>query len=272
MDEQRMTPLPARRLPAAAALLVGAILAGGMAGGGIAAAVVNATDGTASTAATPAPATTVSVDGSTSESAVVDVVDASLPAVVTIRSTIAGPFGQTGTGSGSGFIYDSDGLILTNHHVIDGATSLTVILADGTEHAATVVTSDATLDLAVVRIDATNLPTLALATGDAQVGQSVIAIGTALGQYELSVTTGVVSGVNRSLTASDGPRQGNGEALSGVLQHDAALNPGDSGGPLLDLAGNVIGINTAVAGDAQGIGFAVPISHAADLIAEAQRA
>ena len=271
MDEQRTTT-PARRLPAVAALLVGAILAGGMAGGGIAAAVVNVTGGSAATAVSPAPATTVSVDSSTTESAVVDVVNASLPAVVTIRSTIAGPFGQTGTGSGSGFIYDSDGLILTNHHVIDGATALTVILADGTEYDATVVGSDATLDLAVVRIHATELPTLKLATGDAQIGQSVIAIGTALGQYELSVTTGVVSGVNRSLTASDGPRQGNGEALAGVLQHDAALNPGDSGGPLLDLAGNVIGINTAVAGNAQGIGFAVPISHAADLIAEARSA
>ena len=271
MDEQPTTS-PARRLPAVAALLVGAILAGGIAGGGIATAVVNATAGPASAAASPAPATTVSVDSSTTESAVVDVVNASLPAVVTIRSTVRGPFGQTGAGSGSGFIYDSDGLILTNHHVIDGATSLTVILADGTEYDATVVNSDASLDLAVVRIDAAGLPVLGLADGDARIGQSVIAIGTALGQYDLSVTTGVVSGVNRTLTASDGPGRGNGEALHGVLQHDAALNPGDSGGPLLDLAGHVIGINTAIAGNAQGIGFAVPISHAAGLIAEARSA
>ncbi|MEO8246111.1 MAG: trypsin-like peptidase domain-containing protein [Chloroflexota bacterium] len=271
MDEQRTTT-SARRLPAAAALLVGAILAGGIAGGGIATAVVNTTSGTATSAASPAPATTVSVDSSSTESAVVDVVNGSLPAVVTIRSTVRGAFGQTGTGSGSGFIYDSRGLILTNHHVIDGATALTVILADGTEYDGTVVGSDASLDLAVVRIGATGLPTLALATGDARIGQSVIAIGTALGQYDLSVTTGVVSGVNRTLTASNGPARGHGEALSGALQHDAALNPGDSGGPLLDLAGNVIGVNTAVAGNAQGIAFAVPISHAADLIAEARSA
>ncbi len=212
MVEQRSTT-PARRLPAVAALLVGAILAGGIAGGGIATAVVNVTGGSSATAASPAPATTVSVDSSTTESAVIDVVNASLPAVVTIRSTVAGPLGQSGTGSGSGFIYDSNGLILTNHHVVDGATALTVILADGTEYAGTVVSSDAALDLAVVHIDATSLPTLALASGEARIGQSVIAIGTALGRYELSVTTGVVSGVNRSLTASDGPRQGNGEAL-----------------------------------------------------------
>jgi S1-C subfamily serine protease len=271
MDEQPTTT-PARRLPAVAALLVGAILAGGIAGGGIATALVNTTTGAAIAGASPAPATTGSVDSSTGESAVVDVVTASLPAVVTIRSTVRGPFGQSGTGSGSGFIYDSHGLILTNHPVIDGATSLTVILADGTEYDGTVVNSDSALDLAVVRIDATGLPTLALADGSAQIGQSVIAIGTALGQYDLSVTTGVVSGVNRTLTASKGPRGGHGEALRGALQHDAALNPGDSGGPLLDLAGNVIGVNTAVAGNAQGIAFAVPISHAADLIAEARSA
>ena len=271
MDEQQ-SMAPARRLPAVATLLVGAILAGGIAGGGIATALVNQPTSGATAAASPGQATTVSVDSSSGESAVVDVVNASLPAVVTIRSTVRGPFGQPGTGSGSGFIYNGNGLILTNHHVIDDATSLTVILANGTEYDGTVVASDAPLDLAVVKIDATGLPTLALSSGDAQIGQSVIAIGTALGQYDLSVTTGVVSGLNRTLTASTGPGAGNGEALRGALQHDAALNPGDSGGPLLDLAGNVIGVNTAVAGNAQGIAFAVPISHAADLIAEAPSA
>ena len=267
MDTQQ-TPNAPRRLPVVAAILTGAILAGGIAGGGIAA-VITYEAPAASPAASPAAATTVSVDSSATEASVVKAVKQALPSVVTIQSTIAGPFGQTGTGSGSGFIYGASGLILTNNHVVDGATAVKVILADGTTYDGSVVSSDPRLDLAIVKVTATGLPALPLASADAQVGQSVIAIGTPLGEYAQSVTTGIISGVNRSLTAGGGRSS---EKLSGMLQHDAAINPGNSGGPLLDLAGNVIGINTAVAGDAEGIGFAVPISRAAALIAEARSA
>jgi S1-C subfamily serine protease len=269
MDTQQ-TPTAPRRLPVVAAILTGAILAGGVAGGGIAAVIINGSPMSATATGSPASATTVSVDSSTTEASVVKVVKAALPSVVTIQSTVRGPFGQRGTGSGSGFIYAANGLILTNNHVVDSATAIKVILADGTAYDGTVVSSDGSRDLAIVKVQATGLPALPLASADAQVGESVIAIGTPLGEYAQTVTTGVISGVNRRLTAGDEARGS--ETLSGMLQHDAAINPGNSGGPLLDLAGNVIGINTAVAGNAEGIGFAVPIGRASDLIAEARSA
>ncbi len=271
MDEQHTTSAP-RRLPAVAAVLVGALLSGAIAGGGIAVAVVNTAIGTASASAAPAAAaTTVSVDAASTEATVVAVVAHASPAVVTIQSTIRGTFGQSGTGSGSGFVYDATGLILTNNHVVEGATALRVIRADGTTYDATVVTTDPAHDLAIVKVEATGLPTLPLATGDAQLGQAVIAIGTPLGEYAQTVTTGIISGLDRTLTAGGGGRSSS-ETLHGALQTDAALNPGNSGGPLLDLAGNVVAVNTAVAGHAEGIGFAVPISQATALIAEARSA
>ncbi len=269
MDTQQ-TPTAPRRLPAVAAILTGAILAGGVAGGGIAAVIMNGAPVASTATGSPAGATTVSVDSTTTEASVVKVVKDALPSVVTIQSAIQGPFGQRGTGSGSGFIYGPNGLILTNNHVVDGATAVKVILADGTTYDGTVLGTDPSLDLAIVKVDASGLPALSLASADAQVGESVIAIGTPLGEYAQTVTTGIISGVNRKLTAGDAA-QGS-EMLTGMLQHDAAINPGNSGGPLLDLVGNVVGINTAVAGNAEGIGFAVPISHAADLIAQARSA
>jgi S1-C subfamily serine protease len=267
MDTQQTPPAP-RLLPVVAAILTGAILAGGIAGGGIAA-VITYEAPAASATGSPAAATTVSVDSTATEASVVKAVKQAVPSVVTIQSAVAGPFGQSGTGSGSGFIYGTNGLILTNNHVVDGATAIKVILADGTTYDGMVLGTDPRLDLAIVKVAATGLPALPLAGTDAQVGQSVIAIGTPLGEYAQSVTTGIISGVNRTLTAGGG---GSSERLSGMLQHDAAINPGNSGGPLLDLAGNVIGVNTAVAGNAEGIGFAVPISRAATLIAEARSA
>jgi S1-C subfamily serine protease len=170
--------------------------------------------------------------------------------------------------AGSGFAISSDGLILTNKHVvnIDGA-SYTVITSDGKKYPAQVLAKDPLQDLAVVKIDALNLP--ALTVGDSsnlQIGQTVIAIGNALGQFSNSVSKGVISGLSRSITASEGGGQS--EKLEEVIQTDAAINPGNSGGPLLNLSGQVIGVNTAIAQDAQNIGFAIPINQAKKDIAQ----
>jgi len=166
-------------------------------------------------------------------------------------------------GGGSGFIVSSDGLILTNKHVVsDASASYTVITNDGTTYTATVLARDPDQDLAVVKINATNLPTVTLGdSGGLQLGQTAIAIGNALGEFSNTVSVGVVSGLARTVTASS-PDTGAEETIQGVIQTDAAINPGNSGGPLLNLEGQVIGINTAVASDAQSVGFAIPIDQA----------
>jgi S1-C subfamily serine protease len=146
---------------------------------------------------------------------------------------------------------------------VEGADTLTVRLNDGRTFPAKVYGIDTLTDLAIVKIEATGLSTAALGDSSAlKPGQSVIAIGNPLGEYTNSVTTGVVSGLNRSIDISGGN-------LDDLIQTDAAINPGNSGGPLLDLAGNVIGINTAEAGQAQGIGFAIPIDLAKALTRQA---
>jgi S1-C subfamily serine protease len=173
------------------------------------------------------------------------------------------PNGQTPTGVGSGVIFDSNGWILTNHHVVEGADKLTVRLNDGRTFPATVYGTDTLTDLAIIKVDTTGLPTAQLGSSSTlKPGQLVVAIGNPLGQYTNSVTTGVVSGLNRSIDLSSG-------SLDDLIQTDAAINPGNSGGPLLDAAGNVIGINTAEAGSAQGIGFAIPIDLAKPLTTQA---
>jgi len=176
------------------------------------------------------------------------------PAVVSITR---------GDGSGSGVIIRDDGVILTNAHVVGNARAVEVGLADGRRVAGEVLGRDPTIDIAVVRVSARGLPVATLGNSDALVpGQSAIAIGNPLG-LERSVTTGVVSAVNRS------PR---GFELYGLIQTDAAINPGNSGGPLLDSRGRVVGINTAVLRDptgygvAPGLGFAVPINLASDIV------
>jgi serine protease Do len=164
-------------------------------------------------------------------------------------------------GGGSGFIITSDGLIVTNKHVVsDTAASYTVLTNDGKKYDAKVLARDPVQDLAVIKIDATNLPTVELGDSDSvQLGQTAIAIGNALGEYRNTVSVGVISGLARTVTASGGDTT---ETIQGVLQTDAAINPGNSGGPLLNLQGQVIGINTAIASDAQNIGFAMPINRA----------
>lgn len=164
---------------------------------------------------------------------------------------------------GSGFIVSSDGLIITNKHVVsDVAADYIVLLADGSKKAAKILARDPIQDLAVLKIEGSDLPSLRL--GDSakiKIGQSVIAIGNSLGEFKNTVSVGVVSGLHRSIVAtgaSTGP-----EALQELIQTDAAINPGNSGGPLLNLRGEVIGINTAIAQGAENIGFSIPVNKAA---------
>lgn len=200
-------------------------------------------------------------------SATIEVVQKVSPSVVSITSESAGFsfFGrnQTTQGAGTGIIATGDGLIITNNHVIDGAQTLTVFTSDGKEYKnAEVVARDAQNDLAYIRIQASGLKAADFGdSANVKVGTAVLAIGNALGQYENTVTSGIISGLGRPVSAGD--EQGNNvEQLQNLFQTDAAINPGNSGGPLVDLTGRVIGINTAVAGNAQGIGFAIPINQA----------
>jgi S1-C subfamily serine protease len=164
-------------------------------------------------------------------------------------------------GAGSGFLISSDGLIMTNKHVIDDTSaSYTVLTEDGKNYEAKILATDPRNDLALLKIEAQGLPYLELAdSGSIQIGQRVVAIGNSLGQYQNTVTTGVVSGIGRSISA--GSLQGV-EQLEGVIQTDAAINPGNSGGPLLNLAGQVVGINTAMDREGQLVGFAIPSNDA----------
>lgn len=201
-------------------------------------------------------------------SAVIDASKKVSPAVVSITASqqvsdfFTGQVTDQEVSGGTGFILTSDGLIVTNKHVVasDGV-KYKVVLNDGRVFDATVQARDAYNDLAVVKIDAKDLPTVELGNSDAlEIGQYVIAVGNALGEYANSVTLGVVSAKQRNLEASDGGSQG--EKLTDLIQTDAAINPGNSGGPLVNLAGQVVGINTAIAsttGGSIGVGFAIPI-------------
>lgn len=168
-------------------------------------------------------------------------------------------------GAGSGIIISKDGYILTNKHVVpDGTKDVTVIAADGHEYKnVKIVARDPSNDIAFLKIDGVNNLTPAQIgdSNNVQAGQQVVAIGNALGIFRNSVTSGIVSGIGRPLTASD--ETGNSsEQLDDMFQTDAAINPGNSGGPLVNLAGEVIGMNTAVSQDGQSIGFAIPINSA----------
>ena len=231
-----------------------------------------------SAAATPTTvATTVLASGTTSTAtarSVAAIAAAASSAVVTINTRVAaqGDPRSGGTGVGSGFIYDADGSILTAAHVVEGATEITVTLADGRTFPGTVAASDLALDVAVVRIAASGLSTIPLeSTGAPNVGETVIAIGDPLGDYPGSVTIGIVSGLDRSVTVAD-ELTGRPRDLTAMIQTDAAINPGNSGGPLIDTAGKVIGVISASSSSAQGMGFAVPISAASAVMASSKTA
>jgi S1-C subfamily serine protease len=216
------------------------------------------------------PAATVAPLAPGVQANIPDIVQAVSPAVVTIVAdgvTETDPTtGQTGVGTatGSGVIFDANGLILTNHHVVAGNPSkLTVNLKDGRSFDATIYGVDTLTDLAIVKVDATDLPTAPIGDSSTiQVGQQAIAIGSPLGEFTDSVTSGIISAVGRTIPVATG-------TLSNLIQTDTAINPGNSGGPLLDATGSVIGINTAVASSSQGIGFAIPINLARPLLAQA---
>ena len=200
-------------------------------------------------------------------SATIDVAAKVSPAVV--RITTSGSVESFGgvipeNGVGSGVIYDSAGWILTNRHVVDGTEAMQVELNDGRILSGEIYGIDTLTDLAIVKVDGSDLPTAALGDSDAlKVGQLVIAIGSPLGTYSNSVTSGIVSAKGRSIT-TDGNTN-----LNNLIQTDAAINPGNSGGPLLDANGSVVGINTAIAADSNGIGFAIPIDIAKPIMEQA---
>jgi S1-C subfamily serine protease len=199
---------------------------------------------------------------------------ATLPSVVTIttQANVATPFGgssQATTGTGSGVILTSDGAILTNYHVIQGSDALTVRFSDGRTASATVVKTDQQHDLAIIKADATGLTPAKLGDSNGvKVGQVVLAFGSPLGDLTGTVTEGIISAKDRTITAGS-PRGRGGETLTGLLQTDAAINPGNSGGPLVDLNGTVIGIAVAGSTQADGLNFAIPIETARSLIAAA---
>jgi len=178
---------------------------------------------------------------------------------------------QTQDGAGSGIIISSDGYILTNKHVVSGSTKLSVVTSDGTVYDnARVLGTDPLNDLAFVKIEGvSNLTPATLGdSSSVRIGQKVVAIGNSLGEYQNTVTSGIVSGTGRPVSAQDGDSV---ENLTDLLQTDAAINPGNSGGPLVNLSGQVIGINTAVAADAQSIGFSIPINSAKGIIKNLQK-
>lgn len=198
---------------------------------------------------------------------VVDINKLVSPAAVSINvsALMTGFRGQSveqESGAGSGFIISEDGYVVTNNHVVSGASSVSVVLLDGTEYTAQVVGLDSTTDLAVLKIDAKGLPYVALGDSDAmEIGEQVVAIGNPLGEFAGSITVGYISARGRELSFSD-------STMSNLIQTDAAINPGNSGGALVNMRGEVIGINTAKSSGSQveGLGFAIPINDAKPII------
>lgn len=208
-------------------------------------------------------------------SAIVDAVNKVSPAVVSITSEQSNLdfFGQVSKSksSGTGFIITSDGLIITNKHVVsDQESNYSVFTSDGKEYNAEVKARDPLNDIAFLKISAKGLPIVELGDSDAlKVGQTAVAIGNALGQYQNTVTSGVVSAIGRAIPVSDGSSTA--DTLENVIQTDAAINPGNSGGPLVNLDGQVIGINTAIDSSGQSIGFAIPINMAKAVIESVEK-
>lgn len=218
----------------------------------------------------------------TSESALISQIAKTVgPSVVSITVEISSQtdfFGntQTAEGAGTGIIISPDGIIMTNRHVVpSGITNVSVALSDGTEFKDVEVigrtSENDSLDIAFLKINDLKGHKLVAASlgnsGQTQVGDNVVAIGNALGQFQNTVTSGIISGYGRNIQAGDSSGQsGSTENLINLFQTDAAINQGNSGGPLVNMNAQVIGINTAVAGDAQNIGFAIPINDVKGMI------
>lgn len=229
------------------------------------------------------------------DSALVDVASNSLPAVVSIMITKeisnlqnnslfdpfwGGPISEgnqnlTQTdgvvqkqviGNGSGFVITSDGMVLTNKHVVkDKQAEFNVIMQDGKKFSAKVLAEDPVNDVAILKIEANGLPVLKLGNSDSiKIGQTVLAIGDSLGEFSNSVSRGIISGLKRNINATN--VYGDSERLTDIIQTDAAINLGNSGGPLIDMDGKVIGINVAIAQGAENIAFALPINQVARLV------
>jgi serine protease Do len=197
------------------------------------------------------------------------------PAVVNVTTNVASqsPIGGENRGTGTGFIVDPNGAMVTNFHVVEGGVSIRVVMADGRRFEARVIGGDPDADLAVLDVEAEGLPTVPLGSSDQlRLGEPVVALGFALAlEGGPSVTSGIVSAVGRTITAGDSA--GNSRTYEDLIQTDAAINPGNSGGPLVDLSGRVVGINTAgvQAGTAENIGFAIAIDRAREVIEDAVR-
>jgi serine protease Do len=258
--------------------MAAALLSAVLASGSTFAIVTLVNPGGSTAPATIAPNANVANSGGTTtvtHEDITDVVAAARDSVVTLTSQVGGgrgPFGGSATGVGTGIILTADGYALTNRHVVDGSQSLTATMADGTEYPATVVNVSQTHDLALVKIAATGLTPATIGDSKAiEVGQTAIAIGSPLGTYTETVTKGIISALDRTITVQD-EQSGRPVTLTGLIQTDAAINPGNSGGPLMNAIGQVVGVNTATASSAEGLGFAIPIEEAASLIAQARAA
>ena len=239
-----------------------AALVGGLCGALAAGGIFLATDDDATPAPSNASQAVISRPSSTLEggSDIASLLATAEPAVVAI--TVGQGPGTGAGGAGTGFVITPDGFIVTNNHVVEGETRIEVAFTDGQSMSARIVGRDPSVDLAVLKVDGADLPFIALGDSDAaQVGDEVVAIGNALAlEGGLSVTRGIISGTNRTVNTNEG------STLVGMLQTDAAINFGNSGGPLIDAEGRVIGVNTAIEVDAQNVGFAIPISRAKPVI------
>ena len=262
---------PSRRRGKYISLFIVALLicsAGGFAGGWIAVTLYNKSDAGAGQMVNSDGTTVVTLE----EEAITNVAAKVSSSVVSIVTTTSARsmWGYSSQGAGTGVIVSKDGYIMTNNHVIDGANKVSVVTSDGTEYDdVKIIGSDPLNDIAFIKIEGVSdlVPAELGDSGKLRIGQRVVAIGNALGQFDNTVTSGIVSAMGRPLIASSSDGSGS-ESLTDLIQTDAAINSGNSGGPLVDLAGRVIGINTAVATDANGIGFAIPINATRGVLAE----
>ena len=267
--KERTTPMSSPIRSRTAGVIAGGVLLAALIGGGVGAATIaalgdggsGATTTVVREAAQPTNPTSSQVADSTES--VADIAKNSLPSVVDITVTTSGGDPQTGNqparAEGSGWVYDDQNHVITNQHVVDNSTNIKVTTQDGSTYDATVVGTDPSTDLAVIKVNAPagKLQPLQLGDSDALVvGDGVVAIGSPFG-LEGSVTSGIVSALHREMQAP------NGFTINDSIQTDAAINHGNSGGPLIDLSGNVIGVDAQIESDgggSDGVGFAIPAS------------